>query len=103
LVDSGNISTSATGVKTYTPGTPLYLARGRYLTAFNNDTGSVNWRFFVGGSVGMDPVLGAGPYLAALRVTRAYAAFPSPGTAWDTVIGETLGMRQYVVLRITAP
>lgn len=107
LADSGNISLTATGVKTYTPGTPLTLPRGRYLAAWNMDSNGVAaLRYALGGIPGaaFNPTtLSSNQIVGQLRVSRALAAFPTPGTAWDTGdAGPSAGVFP-IYLRVTAP
>jgi len=105
LLDSGDISTATTGVKTYTPGTPLYLPRGRYLSVVNTDAATpatVNgWR---GAIVTTVSTTAFGNCVFRLSVGRTYAAFPSPGTAWDTIaVAATVGIAHYVLYRVSTP
>jgi hypothetical protein len=106
LADSGDISVNTTGLKTYTPGTPVALRRGRYLTVFNSSvTPTLNTD--LGSMPGLSAVqssgLGSSPFQAEWRVARAYAAFPTPGTAWTTTTGfGTSALRWLVALRVLA-
>lgn len=106
LADSGDISTATTGVKTFTPGTPIYLARGRYLTVINESTTGVAVRTLTGdrldGSAILDTITGS-PIILATVVGRTYAAFPTPGTAWTTIVNSAVGHEHFVVLRVLAP
>ena len=106
LADSGNIDVSANGVKTYTPGTPVFLARGRYLTVFNTSVEHAV-RIYRGDVLGMtaiDSTLGATALFADVEVGRTYAAFPTPGTAWSTQ-GASQGVpsAHIVFMRVSAP
>lgn len=104
LVDSGSISSASTGVKTFTPGTPIHILRGRYLSIRNCDSAAVDFRAYRGvrPNAGLDSALGA-TILSTMRVTRAYAAFPTPGTAWDTE-GLAPTPQQYtIVYRLSVP
>lgn len=85
LFDSGSIATGTTGVKTYTPGTPVFVEAGRYLTVVNTDTACNLREFRDATDAIMDPSLGSGAYPGRFSVSRTYAAFPTPGTAWTTV------------------
>ena len=89
LADSGSILTTTTGVKTYTPGTPIFVPRGRYVSVFNVDNGTAAFRILKGGPLGLplSSTLGGSIFLQTMVVERAYAAFPTPGTPWD--IGNT--------------
>ena len=107
LADSGDISVGTTGVKTYTPGTPLLLPRGRYLTVHNNDdnTATLLVRAYFFGYCGSGlPTTLAASYIQRLTVARTYAAFPTPGTPWTTVAsGTTAGFNAAVLLRVSTP
>jgi hypothetical protein len=104
LADSGNLDASTTGVRTYTPSSPLLLNRGRYVTVLNADNGPT-FRAVLGHPPGnlMATILGSGPYAVFLRAARTYGAFPTPGTAWATVTTGSTGHRYYVVFRVLAP
>jgi hypothetical protein len=103
LADSGNLSSATTGVKTYTPATPLYLAAGRYLSVINSDA-SPAVRVFRGiPETPIDAALGGSSFLSSVYVSRAYAAFPSPGTAWDTDLLAASAMQHYVLYRVLTP
>ena len=106
LADSGSIDTSSTGVKTYTPSTPVYLPRGRYLTVVNASANGALLTGLRGGLPGLvvDSTLSTVPFFNSFRVSRTYAAFPTPGTAWDTE-GSTGNVPQpyAVFLRVSAP
>lgn len=105
LADSGDISMATTGVKTYAPSTPIYLEPGRYLTVYNHSgTGTATLR----GTTAVIPMTGMnttlnGASIREMSVARAYAAFPSPGTKWDTVTTGTGTFRCLVFLRLSAP
>jgi hypothetical protein len=103
LADSGSITSSA-AVLTYTPGTPIILSRGRYLSVMNQSSQS-SLRTARGAIIGssFDPSLGASPTLREMFVGRAFAAFPTPGTAWTTSTGISQGVEHYVYYRITKP
>lgn len=103
LADSGDISTGTTGVKTYTPGTPLFLARGRYLTVSNQSGTALLRKFDLYGSDygGVASGWGANP-LGLWSVSRAYAAFPTPGMAWDTLTSQSNTWCS-VLLRVSTP
>jgi hypothetical protein len=106
LADSGSISGVATGVKTYAPGTPVALPRGRYLTVFNGDTALVTYRRFDGNPPGspLHPSFTSTPFLSIYGVSRAFAAFPTPGTAWtDTSATLSTAHRYIAILRTSAP
>lgn len=109
LADSGDISTATTGVKTYTPGTPIYVPRGRYLSVMNHNdnTGTAVWRMW---KMNL-PVVGTAfpatlstAMLDAAWVSRAYAGFPTPGTPWNAVeTTSNTGWLHYILYRISQP
>ena len=104
LVDSGSIAITV-AVKTFTPSPLLYLKRGRYLTVLNHDTGST-FREVIShnAALGMVSTIGSSAMQSLWRVTRAYAAFPTPGTAWTTTTAVSSGGLDYVVfLRVLTP
>ena len=106
LADSGDIATASTGVKTYAPGAPIYVRRGRYLSVLNHSiTGNVTMRTGSGSmsGSGFATGLGASACLAALKATRAHAAFPNPGTAWTAVDADTGGFHNMVFYRVSSP
>jgi hypothetical protein len=89
LIDSGDISTASTGVKTYTPGTPVTLPAGRYLQVVTTSASGCAIRYWrLGGAA--DTILG-GNMITTLSVGRTYAAFPTPGTAWTTANSAATG------------
>jgi hypothetical protein len=103
LVDSGTVDISTTGTKTYTPGTPVHLSRGRYLTVFNSDTGNPSMTTTrTHDYQGVSTTISNG-LTVAWRVSRAHAAFPTPGTPWDTVTASIVGFHQVVHFRVLAP
>lgn len=104
LMDSGNIDTSTTGVKTYTPGTAVYLRRGRYLSVYNSDLGPT-LRIFRGSLPNgqLLTTLGTNANLKWMTVSRTYAAFPSPGTAWDTAVSGSNSYEYLSVFRVSVP
>jgi hypothetical protein len=108
IMDSGTIDCSTTGVKTYTPGTPVYIPRGRYLSVLNSSATPPSvrmWRGHLVGSSSLLVALGASPYGEQWSVARTYAAFPTPGTAWtaDTGVTGSSGVAAIVVWRISGP
>jgi hypothetical protein len=85
LMDSGNISGASTGVKTYTPGSPVTLAAGNYLTVYNVSANNLTLRMYDAPLRVFLPTLGGSNFgLIAMSVGRTYAAFPTPGTPWTT-------------------
>ena len=105
LADSGNISSGSTGVKTYTPGTPILAPRGRYLSGFMADSAVPAFRKGVGTNV-RGPLVNSslGSSLLALNVvgTQTFGAFPTPGTAWDTVTQSSSSFEHIVFYRMLA-
>jgi hypothetical protein len=101
LADSGNISTTSTGIKTYTPGTPIFVPRGLYLSVLN---ASVAPTFMVYRSLmpGAN-ISGATPNWAVtnMTVSRSFAAFPTPGTAWDTAVQNAAASHAFIFYRIS--
>jgi hypothetical protein len=101
LADSGNLDASAQAVKTYTPGTPIYLPSGRYLSVLNAD-GTPTMRratiepincSFLGDTIGSS-FWGMDYY-----VSRTLAAFPTPGTKWTTFTSGS-GISAYVFYKL---
>jgi hypothetical protein len=106
LADSGNLDAITPAVKTYSPSAAIVLPPGRYLTVYNAD-GTPNLRMVRAdspGAAGYDQALGASPVISTWRVARAYAAFPTPGTAWTTTTANaTTATFHSIFLRVTAP
>lgn len=90
LADSGLIATTGSGVKTYTPGSPLFVPRGRYTIAMNADLANIGVRLYKGGTPRGGPEtahasgLGSTSQFQTFNVGRTFAAFPTPGTEWTT-------------------
>jgi hypothetical protein len=107
LADSGNISIATTGVKTYTPATPIALAPGRYVTVYNQSdtTFTANIRNLIGSVAfaNVDTAIGATPSHSLLSIARAYAAFPTPGALWTTPSPTATAPANKVLLRISQP
>jgi hypothetical protein len=106
FVDSGAIDVSGSGVKTYTPGTPLYVPPGRYVSVHNKSAaGTLVTRSFIASqlNVALDSALGTAPILSRMQFGRSYAAFTTPGTAFDSSNGFSTGAAHTVVYRVTAP
>jgi hypothetical protein len=105
MADSGDIAITV-AVKTYTPATPLYLARGRYLSVLAMDTGAT-YRLYRGSwNVSMDTTLSTNPFFRYIYNGRAYAAFTSPGGQWSNseyAITTNAGWENFIVYRVTAP
>ena len=103
LTDSGDISTNTTGVKTFTPGTPLFLGRGPYLGVSNCDVGpTLRTQRVVYLSEGIDTTLG-GNIVHRFEATRAYAAFPTPGAAWTVAALATTSADARLFFRVLTP
>jgi hypothetical protein len=103
LADSGNLSSASAGVKTYTPGTPIRVTEGRYVSAITCD-GAPSLRGFRSSWLQpLDSGLGASPFMAYMQVTRAYAAFPTPAVLWTSVSWGTTPFLHYVAYRVTVP
>lgn len=101
LADSGDISSNAVQVNTYTPGSAIYLARGRYLTVINCSSNAPSLRSLGGSPIqgsSLLSTLGTTAVAAGFFVSRTYAAFPNPGTAWTTIWDDSV-TRNVVFLR----
>lgn len=104
LADSGNLDAGTTGIKTYTPTNPVLLTRGRYLSVLNgSSTPTMTASFGFPPEAHTISTLATGSCNRLWRVTRAYAAFPTPGTAWDTVTASSSVMLQMVCFRVSVP
>jgi len=107
LMDSGDISLATTGVKTYTPGTPVYLAQGRLLSVITtNSAGTAAFRSFRGSTPDLGNIsesVGSSPMRSDLRATRVFGALPTPGQAWTISASGSTGMDYVVLLRLSAP
>lgn len=104
LLDTGDISSAATGVNTYTPGTAVFLPRGRYLSVINSDGGPTlrAYRGSAGASY-LDTGL-SNTTLSNYQVGRSHAAFPTPGTAWTSATTLTSsGFFHPLVFRVSGP
>jgi hypothetical protein len=93
LLDSGSVDCTAAAVKTYDPGTPLFLPRGLYVQIINTDSAAPGFRYFKGAlpGGGVLAAMGATPMNAMMTVSRTYAAFPTPGTAWTATFDTSDG------------
>jgi hypothetical protein len=65
FADSGNIDASTGGVKTYTPGSPIFVPRGRYLSVGAVDNSATTFKSFrgVGGATQMASGLGTNAFI----------------------------------------
>lgn len=103
LADSGDLSAAAGAVKTYTPGTPITLQAGRYLGVLNLSVAAIGMRTYRCNPAATLSTMGANP-INLLHVARTYAAFPTPGTLWDTTDASVNGTMQHtIVYRVLRP
>lgn len=101
LLDTGDLSSATTGVKTYTPTNPLYLPRGRYLTGFQSSGTTSGVRSVVGTLATGGPLVQQGMGAATFgtpTVTFTYGAFTDPGTAWTGVVSNGNGSLAFMFL-----
>ena len=103
LADSGDLSVATTGVKTYTPTNPLFLGRGLYVSIFNtNAAGTLNLRVYRAFGVAIQAA-GGNP-VSQMFIDRAYAAFPTPGTAHTgTTTANVQTIEHVVIYRVSTP
>ena len=71
---SGAISTNAVGIKTYTPGTPIALSRGRYFLGIATDGVLAQFRRYAGAGA-------AANVLAIAGLKQQATAYPLPANA----------------------
>ena len=102
LADSGDIATGTTGVKTYTPSTPVAVRPGRYLSV-TNFSATPTIRVFRGGLTFLESGLGASSMLLEMRFLRTYAPFPTPPSAWDLGNATNAPMNHKVIYRVSQP
>lgn len=103
VVDSGSVSVATTGVKTYTPGSPVYLPRGRYLSVVQSDGTTVTLRQFDAmGTQAIDTGMGGSNNIRRFSKTSTYGALPATGTAWDVANASGAGASHWVFLRVSA-
>jgi hypothetical protein len=102
LADSGNLDTSTTGTKTYTPGSPISVPVGRYVSVLNSDTGTTTFTVAVASMSAYFTTVNVGP-ISRYSVGRAYAAFPTPGTAWTTIETGAGSTPHMVFYRVSTP
>ena len=103
LADSGTIATDTTGVKTYTPTNPIYLRRGRYLSVGNSSAATAPIVRALQISQAYLTTLGSSLTISSYTVARAYAAFPTPGTAWTTTAGAATPAGHFLFFRVATP
>jgi len=102
VLDAGTVAVDSTGIKSITINQAL--SAGRYLLVINTD-GAPTVRGFrgTGRYTGLIPTLGANAYVETIRNSRAYAVFPSPGTAWDTSVNNSVPLLNVVLTRVSTP
>lgn len=83
------------------------LSRGRYLIGLRTDGASVAFRRVIGsvpGGTGLLRTLGTADIITEMRKNvAAYAAFPDPGTLWDTPNNANTGLIYPVFCEVTTP
>lgn len=101
LVDSGDIATTSNSLKTYTPSVPFLLRPGRYLTVWNEDTSAVVLETVRGltpfGGAYADEGSAPNSWIQRCFVSRAHAAFPTPGTAWTSATTSGSNPMEYAI------
>ena len=104
LADSGDVGVSTTGVKTYTPSTPISVRPGRYVSALVTN-GTVTLRAFQSGSfVAVLDTISSSPFVAGFRAVHTYGALPTPGPAWTEITNTSTSIGyQLVVFRLSMP
>jgi hypothetical protein len=103
LADSGSLDSSTTGVKTYTPGTPIFVPPGRYVSVSNFEVAGTAVRALVGSlDTPISSSMGSNIFVRGMKVTRTYAAFPTPGTVWDGNDVSVEPVHHVVVYRVLA-
>ena len=100
LADSGDLDSSTTGVKTYTPSTPIFIPPGRYLGVVNG-TGGTQFRYAssVPENMFINPATQSTVWTRFV-VSRGYSAFPTPGARWDLPASGTVPTVHFVFYRI---
>jgi hypothetical protein len=91
VYDSGSVAVANgfTGLKT-TTGLSVKLKPGTYLVVMNCDV-ALTVRTIVAPAFYLAAALGGAPMVRRFDVVQSYAAFPTPGTKWDTVITSSTG------------
>lgn len=83
------------------------LTPGRYLLAIRTDGASAAFRRVVGsppGGLGLLTTIGTTGIISEMRKNSStYAAFPDPGTTWDTVNNANTGLIYSVFCQVTTP
>lgn len=103
-VDSGTFLIDSTGQKSAS--ISLTLPPGRYLLSLRTNGATAAFRRVLGqpGQGLLLSTLGASGLISELRVnSAAFAAFPDPGTAWDTVNNATNSFIYPVFVRVATP
>lgn len=103
LCDSGDISIGTIGIKTYTPGTPMFLPRGRYLGVRNASATGGALRVVQVAATAVLATMSNTPFVWEITVTRTYEAFPTPPTAWNAANTGSTGRPQAIVYRVVNP
>lgn len=100
LSDSSDIAvaTAFTGVKT--AAVSVNLPAGIYLIAINTSV-AMTIRTYVSGTTSFIAALGASSGIQRFEKSSAYAAFASPGVAWDTVNAANAGQQNFCVWQWT--
>lgn len=96
LYDSGSVAVaqSFTGVKTASS-LSIALNPGVYLAVINCDT-AMTIRTILTGTNVVAANLGTNAFVQRFAVSRSYAAFPNPGTAWTTISQGTGGYQHFI-------
>ena len=103
IVDSGDLDSSTTGVKSAT--ISVTLQPGRYLLAMVNNSNGIAFRCIKAGMLaGLLPTLGSSPYVIRGTLAFSYAALPSTGPAFTAQnSASTPGVEYYALLRLSTP
>jgi hypothetical protein len=105
LADSGSIALATPAVKTYTPGTPIYVPPGRYAGILAMDTAATFRTWAAGYPNGPSFTVAGGTNNMTIfnSKSRTYAAFPTPAATFaDADIQGTGGSKHWVVYRVKA-
>lgn len=102
LLDSGNIDVELAGIKTFTPSTPVLLRPGRYLSVSNGNGTTTMRTFGHGRLIPISDSISSLPLVRTWRNGRSFGAFPTPGTAWNTVTTSSTFF-SVIVYRLSVP